>query len=116
MTSLSAVTLGVNDMAASVRFYRALGFEVLYGGEAGDFTSFRLGESFLNLQLDPLLPEAEHVWGRFIVWVDDVDAVHDRAVAAGLTPSFAPRDAPWGERHFHLRDPQGHEVSIARPL
>lgn len=116
MSSISAVTLGVNDMAASVGFYRALGFEVLYGGEGADFTSFRVGDGFLNLQLDPELPAVEHVWGRFIVWVDDVDAVHRRALAAGLTPSFPPTDAPWGERYFHLRDPQGHEVSIARPL
>ena len=26
-----------------------------------------------------------------------------------------PRDAPWGERYFHMRDPDGHELSSARP-
>jgi uncharacterized glyoxalase superfamily protein PhnB len=26
-----------------------------------------------------------------------------------------PRDAPWGERYFHMRDPDGHELSFARP-
>jgi uncharacterized glyoxalase superfamily protein PhnB len=29
---------------------------------------------------------------------------------------MAPADAPWGERYFHVQDPAGHEVSIARPL
>ncbi len=27
-----------------------------------------------------------------------------------------PRDASWGERYFHMRDPDGHELSFARPL
>ncbi|MFQ5874387.1 MAG: VOC family protein, partial [Dehalococcoidia bacterium] len=31
--SISAITLATNDMARSVRFYRALGFELRYGGE-----------------------------------------------------------------------------------
>ena len=56
------------------------------------------------------------IWGRAIFWVDDVDALHARAVAAGLTPAMAPADAPWGERYFHILDPDGHELSFARPL
>jgi uncharacterized glyoxalase superfamily protein PhnB len=37
-------------------------------------------------------------------------------VAAGIQPDTAPRDAEWGERFFHLTDPDGHELSFARPL
>jgi len=29
---------------------------------------------------------------------------------------WAPRDAAWGERFFHLTDPDGHELSFAWPL
>jgi uncharacterized glyoxalase superfamily protein PhnB len=29
---------------------------------------------------------------------------------------MAPTDAPWGERYFHLRDPDGHELSFAKLL
>ena len=39
-----------------------------------------------------------------------------RARAAGFAPATAPRDAEWGERYFHLTDPDGHELSFARPL
>jgi catechol 2,3-dioxygenase-like lactoylglutathione lyase family enzyme len=114
---LSAVTLVTADMAASVAFYDALGFERAHGGPEAAFTSLRIGPtSFLNLQLDPTWAVPERVWGRFIVWVDDVDAVHDRARAAGYRPTMAPSDAPWGERYFHVTDPAGHELSIARPL
>jgi catechol 2,3-dioxygenase-like lactoylglutathione lyase family enzyme len=110
--ALSAVTLAVRDMARSVAFYRALGFRLRYGGEEAAFTSFHAGAGYLNLALG----EPEGWWGRFIVYVDDVDAMHDRARGAGFAPEFAPRDAEWGERYFHLLDPDGHEVSFARPL
>jgi len=41
--SVSAITLATHDMARAVGFYRSLGFEVLHGGEAETFTSFRAG-------------------------------------------------------------------------
>jgi catechol 2,3-dioxygenase-like lactoylglutathione lyase family enzyme len=47
---ISAVTLGTHEMPRAVRFYRALGFEVLHGGEGSSFTSFRGG---LRRQLAP---------------------------------------------------------------
>ena len=55
-------------------------------------------------------------WGRAIFYVADVDALYDRALAAGYQPASVPRDAEWGERFFHLIDPDGHELSFARPL
>lgn len=116
---LSAVTLVTADMASAVRFYEALGFELRYGGDEDAFSSFRVGSGFLNLQLGdppPVSETATGVWGRVIFWVDDVDAMHQRAVAAGCTPLTSPADAAWGERYFHVRDPDGHELSFARPL
>lgn len=111
--SLSAVTIGVTDMARSCAFYDDLGFEAASGGPDAAFTSYALGAGFLNLQL---VDRTARGWGRFIVHVDDVDAIHQRALAAGLAPTMAPADAPWGERYFHIDDPDGHEVSFARPL
>jgi len=115
--SLSAVTLATADMAASVAFYDVVGLELVYGGPDAEFSSYHVGPtSFLNLQLDPEWEPPSRVWGRFILWVDDVDAAHARLVAGGIVPEMAPSDAPWKERYFHVRDPAGHEVSIARPL
>ncbi len=113
---LSAVTLLTADMARSVAFYRALGFHQIFGGPEATFTSLRAGAAFLNLQLEPGRPPVGAIWGRAIFWVDDVDAMHARARAAGLRPDGEPADAPWGERYFHIRDPDGHELSFARPL
>ncbi|MES1943864.1 Glyoxalase/bleomycin resistance protein/dioxygenase [Salinisphaera sp. PC39] len=110
---VSAVTLFVSDMARSCRFYRALGFELKFGGEHAAFTGFYAGTGYLNLARHRA-PETG--WGRAIFHVDDVDACHRRAIDNGLTPAFEPRDAEWGERYFHIRDPDGHELSFATPL
>jgi len=112
---ISAVTLGTHQMGQAVRFYGALGFEVLYGGEEASFTSFRAGASYLNLIAQPA-ERRWSWWGRVIFYVADVDALYDRALAAGYQPATVPRDAEWGERFFHLTDPDGHELSFARPL
>lgn len=114
--SISAVTLVTSDMGASVGFYEALGFRLLYGGAEAAFTSFTVGSGFLNLQRGAAGGERWRGWGRIVFWVDDVDEMHARALAAGATPSTEPADAPWGERFFHVDDPDRHELSFARPL
>ena len=112
--SISAVTLAVQNMARSVAFYRdAVGLTMLYGGEEAGFTSFRVGNGYLNLipaDIPPLW------WGRTIFHVDNVDDMHARFVKAGVKTDSEPEDAPWGERFFHVTDPDGHELSFARPL
>ena len=112
--SINAVTLGCTDLGVSHAFYTALGFDdVAHGTPETGFISYRVGPTYLNLQA---VASVEVGWGRFIVHVDDVDAVHRRALDAGLVPSTDPSDAPWGERYFHIDDPDGHEVSFARKL
>lgn len=113
--SLNAVTLPTRDMVRAVAFYQTLGFVLHYGGPASRFTSFRAGETALNLRAAP----AEPAWTpltRIIFWVSDVDEHYAHTLAAGLTPDFTPRDAPWGERYFHIADPDGHGLSFARRL
>jgi catechol 2,3-dioxygenase-like lactoylglutathione lyase family enzyme len=113
---ISAVTLLTIDMGKAVTFYRALGFHVLYGGHEATFTSLRVGSGYLNLQLGPAGAARRPIWGRVVFWVDDVDAMYQRVMDAGFAPECAPGDAPWGERYFHIHDPDGHELSFARPL
>lgn len=113
--SISAVTLLTRDMARAVAFYESLGFRIHYGGREASFTSFHAGEGYLNLQTDKSA-RSPAKWGRVIYHVDDVDAMHARCISAGLSPQFAPRDADWGERYFHVTDPDGHELSFAKPL
>ena len=111
--SLSALMLATHDMSRAVRFYTALGFDLIYGGEDARFTSFRAGSGYLNLTAQPD-DRLWAWWGRAIFYVADVDAMHARVVAAAYQPDAAPRDAPWGERYFHVTDPDGHELSFAQ--
>ncbi|MGD9601517.1 MAG: VOC family protein [Gammaproteobacteria bacterium] len=113
--ALNALTLGTHDMARAVRFYRALGFTLRYGGEDAAFTSFVCGPGYLNLIAMPVTTRWSW-WGRAIFHVDDVDACYANALACGFMPEAPPRDAEWGERYFHLTDPDGHELSFARLL
>lgn len=114
--AISAVTLLTRDMAAAVDFYTRVGFRPLYGGGQEAFTSFRAGGGYLNIQLDEAFTPTEGIWGRVVFWVEDVDAMYTNVLRAGFTAESPPADAPWGERYFHVRGPDGHELSFARPL
>ena len=112
---IDAITLATHDMMRSVDFYTSLGFPIRYGGGGSEFTSFRAGDGYLNIVAAP--PDRVWSWwGRAIFHVSDVDAMYRLALSHGLEPQAPPRDAEWGERYFHLADPDGHELSFARPL
>ena len=80
------------------------GFTMLRGGEDASFSSFRFGEACVNLAA--VSTYKGQWWGRVIFRVTE---------AAGLQPD-KPMDAPWGERFFHISDPDGHELSFAALL
>jgi len=46
------------------------------------------------------------------VEVDDVDAVHARAVERGLEIAYPLHDEEWGVRRFMLREPSGTTVNV----
>ena len=82
LTGISAITLATHDMARAVAFYEALGFVLKIGGPAASFTSFRVGNGYLNL----MSVSEQHLWGqwgRAIFYVDDVDAFYAQAVSTG---------------------------------
>lgn len=112
---ISALTLSTRDMAQAVAFYESLGFHLDHGGPDAEFSTLWAGPSALNLTV-----ETGHAppgfWGRAIFEVANVDAFHAAITAAGIETDFTPRDAPWMERYFHLKDPDGHELSFMTPL
>jgi catechol 2,3-dioxygenase-like lactoylglutathione lyase family enzyme len=104
---ISAITLRVENMRASVRFYRdVLGLEITYGGEEAYFSSLRTKDGknpILNLEQGK--PATE--WGRVIFYVVDVDGDHRLLSPDDNTVSASPgghrsRDSPctrWSEWH-----------------
>jgi catechol 2,3-dioxygenase-like lactoylglutathione lyase family enzyme len=112
---VSAITLNVADMGRSLLFYRdVLGLELLYGEPSADFSSLRIPGTespIINLQQS----RASAGWGRMIFYVADVDAFWTYLKERRFDPDVA-QNASWGERYFHMNDPDGHELSFARPL
>ena len=113
VTKVSGITLKTTSMARAVAFYRdVLDLHLLYGGEEASFSSFDVNGTYLNLE------QSSHTdtnWGRIIFYCDDVDELRRRLQMAGV-PAPEPADAPWNERFFHIKDPDGHELSLAKPL
>ena len=113
VTHISAVTLAVSDMARAISFYKKLGFTLTYGSDTASFSTLQAGDAFVNLSATP--NNDQQWWGRVIFRVEDADAHHRALVEAGL-PAESPRNASWGERYFHITDPDGHELSFAQLL
>jgi catechol 2,3-dioxygenase-like lactoylglutathione lyase family enzyme len=111
---ISAVTFAVRTMPEAITFYSQLGFTIVNGGHDARFSTLQAEDTFVNLALSPTYIPAW--WGRTIFRVDDVDALYQAVLAHGLTPSSPPQDGSWGERYFHLTDPNGHELSFAQLL
>src|SRR5262245_54193018 len=73
----------------------------------------RVGESVIEMG------EAHGEFGpmptMFYLYVDDVDAAYQRAVAAGATSTEAPAVQPYGERRAAVRDPFDNQWYLAAP-
>ncbi len=50
---------------------------------------------------------------QVVCYVDDVDAHHDRALAAGATIAQPPTDQFYGDRNYRAIDPEGHRWTFA---
>jgi predicted enzyme related to lactoylglutathione lyase len=55
-----------------------------------------------------------HVHPEVSIEVDDVDAVHERAVAAGAEIVYPITDEEWGLRRFFVRDPNGAVINVTQ--
>ena len=122
VTKISAVTLPISNMKKSVDFYSKIpNFKMVYGGPDSQFTSFLIedtAKSFLNLKLN--ITHSPN-FGRIILYVDDVDEIftymeNDETISELGKLESKPQDATWGERFFHMLDPDGYKLSFATPI
>lgn len=102
--------LAVDDPRADAPFWTGLlGLETPM--DMGWVVNHRSTDTSAQVQLisrDASAPEDS----RVSVEVGDVDAVHDRAVAAGYEIVHPLTDEPWGVRRFFVRTPQGVVVNV----
>jgi catechol 2,3-dioxygenase-like lactoylglutathione lyase family enzyme len=80
------------------------------GGQGGR------GHTGLPMTFGPTSDEAleKGVW--MSMWVDDVDAVHERCVEQGIEITWPPTNMSWGAREMHVRHPDGHVFRVSQGI
>lgn len=124
----SSVTpyLVLQNAEAALAFYKkAFGAEEVYrmagpGGRGVMHAEVRIGNALVMLcDAMPMMtywvapPQLHGTTVCLHLYVTDVDAAFQKAVDAGATVVLPVNDAFWGDRYGRLRDPFGHEWSIA---
>jgi catechol 2,3-dioxygenase-like lactoylglutathione lyase family enzyme len=123
LTSISAISLFVEDVPAAKVFYEdVFGVETVFEDETSACVKF--DGLFVNLldvssaaeQVD--LVASRNAGSRFqlSIWVDDVDAVCSALEARGVTLLSGPVDQHWGMRTATFADPAGHSWEVAQAL
>ena len=121
--SIGAITLFVEDLVASKRFYEnTFGLPVVF--QDNNSIVFKMGGTLINLlkieSADELVAPAQvarrDAGSRnvFSIEVDDVDAMCTELVARGVTLLNGPVDRPWGIRTASFQDPAGHIWEIGK--
>ncbi len=116
--------LALRDAGAAIDFYsRAFGAELVLKLDLPDGTiahaEVRIGDAIL------MLAEENEQWGSrspqslggspvsMMIYVPDVDAAFDRALAAGATQVRPVADQFYGDRSGTLADPYGYQWTLA---
>jgi len=115
--------LTVSDAAAAIDFYtRAFGASEVMRMPMGDkigHADIMIGDSHVMLSdefpdMDKLGPASRGgPTSSIMIYVPDVDAAFDKAVAAGAEVTRPVEDMFYGDRSGWLKDPFGHEWTIS---
>lgn len=101
-----------SDFAASRDFYT--GVIGLQGGHGLDWILF-FGTDQREVQLSVMALDVKaHQHPDVSIEVDDVDAVYERALAAGAEITYPITDEEWGLRRFFVRDPNGAVINVTQ--
>ena len=101
------------DLDATLAFYGAIGFEI--ARRSGGFAVLqREGQRLFVAQADDA--PTMHRWISLRLMTDEVDALHDRLRARGVTIVHPPGDRPYGLREFVVRDPNGLDIRFSQPI
>jgi uncharacterized glyoxalase superfamily protein PhnB len=116
----------VEDPAKSLSFYAsAFGFKQDYANEQGGkivhaemsymdqtvllITAEGMNEHEIKTPKHSKTPPATIIF----VYIKGVDEAYSRAQSLGGKGVHAPMDVPWGERHCHIEDPDGHRWQLS---
>jgi DNA-binding transcriptional MerR regulator/uncharacterized glyoxalase superfamily protein PhnB len=116
------IMIAVDDAKAAAAFYEeafGLRSEVARRTKETDYEAFAFGEYERdNFFLMWLLDDPDRLdWpgtSNFSFLVDDLDAAHQRAIAAGASEVAAPHDTEGMPRNSRIRDPSGNWIGLAQ--
>ena len=110
--------LSVQRAASLVQFLSAaLGAERTFQSKSGTHIEVKIGDSMLMIGDVGDRPPS---MGQLFMYVEDVDALYQRAIGAGATPLIEPTVRNWGEDEEPLlgpavKDPAGNSWYFAGP-
>jgi catechol 2,3-dioxygenase-like lactoylglutathione lyase family enzyme len=123
--SIDAITLFVEDLEESKRFYRDV-FALPVSYEDANSAVFKLENTLINLLkipaarglIEPGVVADPKAGSRFqlTIPVDDVDAACADLKARGVELLNGPMNRPWGIRTASFTDPGGHIWEFAGPV
>lgn len=121
MRTVQYLILYVQDLEASIRFYRDIVGIPFKFSEHG-YAEFAAGAVKLGLYQRTRLPEligrepSDGPAGEILVPVESADTEAERFRAAGAEILSGPVDRPWGHRTVHVLDPDGNVVELAQAI
>jgi len=112
---LDSLLLYIKNVDKTANFYRLLGFEIAKQTES--MVVAKLGNFELHCHDKNTVEFKEEVEiepkgaGVYIyIEVEKIDEYYKSLLGKGLKPSSMPRDWPWGNREFAIRDPDGYKL------
>lgn len=118
LKSISGITNYVKSLKKTATFYEALGFAIKKRDEnhvTVYLNWFWMDFLLISKENKPGFQKEAQAdnkgAGQFLyICVEDVDGFYKGVLAKGLKPSSEPRDWPWGNREFVMRDPDGYKL------
>ncbi|MES2215777.1 MAG: VOC family protein [Patescibacteria group bacterium] len=124
MKSISGIVCYVKDIKKTAQFYKKLGFTV--EKDTPDHLSIRLNWFWIDFHPQDKEDKPEfqkeanldHKGAGLFLYinVEDVDDFYKNLRAKKLKPSSKPRDWPWGNREFVIKDPDGYKLVFYKRL
>jgi catechol 2,3-dioxygenase-like lactoylglutathione lyase family enzyme len=124
LKGVASLMLYVTDVKKSAAFYETLGFKPQ--DVRADYTAVLLNDFVIHFHDKNAVPgpyfrkeslaEPKGAGLYVYVAVSNVDAYYRDLLDKGITTSTEPRDWPWGNREFVVRDPDMYKLVFYEPL
>lgn len=117
LKKLDVMVVLVKDTAKTAEFYRQLGFTILE--ETKEKVATQLGDFYIDFHNENevffkgeagIEPKGLGIW--IYINVDSADETYKVLIEKGLKTSSEPKDWPWGNREFVIRDPDGYKIVL----